>query len=142
MESIAPFLQSYVNDSTSLSITALATGLLAHAFYFVKGDHTHRALQIIIFHLIAGFSIYAVLVIFHGMTTGFLLATEVCLIYISALYTSIVVYRLQFHPLASIPGPVAAKVTKLYGPWIARNGRMHLEHTKLADEYGDIVRIG
>ncbi|KAK0736748.1 hypothetical protein B0T21DRAFT_269701, partial [Apiosordaria backusii] len=61
--------------------------------------------------------------------------------YLATLFTSIIVYRLFFHPLRHIPGPFIAKITKLYGPWTARNGQMHLEQTKLIKKYGNFVRV-
>lgn len=51
-------------------------------------------------------------------------------------------YRILFHRTRHFPGPPLAKVTKIYaGPWLNRHGRMQEEHLRLADQYGDFVRI-
>ncbi|UKZ52617.1 hypothetical protein TrVGV298_006398 [Trichoderma virens] len=60
--------------------------------------------------------------------------------YFMALFTSISVYRLFFHRLRHFPGPFAAKLTKFYGPYSAWDGKLHVKHIKLFEEYGDIVR--
>ena len=64
-------------------------------------------------------------------------------VYHASLITSIVAYRLSpFHPLARYPGPLLAKVTKLYHVWIVSRGKQHLHLTRLHEQYGDIVRMG
>ncbi|KAI0086977.1 cytochrome P450 [Irpex rosettiformis] len=66
-----------------------------------------------------------------------------CLIFWTTLITSIVLYRLSpFHPLARYPGPIQAKISKLWTTWIVSQGRQHLYIEQLHLQYGDIVRIG
>jgi hypothetical protein len=65
-------------------------------------------------------------------------------IYWISLSTSIAVYRLSpFHPLAKIPGPALAKVSRF---WAARHviaGRQHVLSHELFEKYhSDIVRTG
>jgi hypothetical protein len=63
--------------------------------------------------------------------------------YLSTLCLSIVAYRLSpMHPLAKYPGPILARVTKLWGAWLAVNGEAHLVYKKLHEQYGDVVRVG
>ncbi|KAL4797409.1 cytochrome P450 [Aspergillus venezuelensis] len=56
--------------------------------------------------------------------------------------TWIVVYRLFFHPLAKVPGPLLARTTWLYSTWfnIVR-GRFYLHIQELHEQYGPIIRI-
>lgn len=65
-------------------------------------------------------------------------------IYLTTLVTSIVVYRLSpWHPMAKYPGPLPAKITKLYHTYIVYKGKQqHVYIKNLHDRYGDIVRIG
>lgn len=56
--------------------------------------------------------------------------------------TSVVVYRLAFHPLAKYPGPFLAKLTDAYSVYQAWTGRRHINFWKLHQRYGDIVRFG
>ncbi|KAL4782495.1 cytochrome P450 [Aspergillus varians] len=55
---------------------------------------------------------------------------------------SVVVYRLFFHPLAKIPGPLLARATYLYSTWHNLVGaRFYLRVEELHQQYGPIVRI-
>ncbi|KAL6412087.1 hypothetical protein AUP68_04469 [Ilyonectria robusta] len=59
-----------------------------------------------------------------------------------ALLVTIIIYRLVFHPLASIPGPRLAAISSIWHAYHARNGRMaHLGRT-LHRRYGPVVRVG
>jgi hypothetical protein len=64
-------------------------------------------------------------------------------LYLLALGTSITLYRLSpFHPLAKYPGPVLARVSRL---WATRNtiqGHQHLISNALFERYGNVVRTG
>ncbi|KAH8898737.1 cytochrome P450 [Thozetella sp. PMI_491] len=124
--------KSYLGDLPALCLSSGATGLFAHIFYFVHGNHNDQGLEIAL----------AVFIVRHGALVGSFFSTAVCTSYLGTLLTSICFYRICFHPLARFPGPWAAKITKFYGPWIARNGRMHWEHTKISNEFGDFARIG
>lgn len=55
-----------------------------------------------------------------------------------------ILYRLSpFHPLASYPGPFAARISKF---WAAYNtftrGDMHRTLRALHEKYGEVVRVG
>ena len=52
-------------------------------------------------------------------------------------------YRLSpFHPLADYPGPIGAKISKIYGAALMAQGRIYLYYRDLHNQYGDIVRVG
>lgn len=52
-------------------------------------------------------------------------------------------YRLSpFHPLANYPGPLAARVSKLYHVRVASRGNAHWVIKGWHDRYGDVVRVG
>lgn len=49
----------------------------------------------------------------------------------------VVVYRLYFHPLAHIPGPLLARALSFYAySYHMRGGRFHLQIPKLHEQYG------
>lgn len=52
-----------------------------------------------------------------------------------------VAYRLTSHPLAGIPGPRLAGVTKLWLAWHVRKGKSHAFLPDLHKKYGRVVRI-
>lgn len=65
------------------------------------------------------------------------------LVFWTTLGLSIVLYRLSpFHPLARYPGPIEAKISKIWTTWIVNQGRQHLYIEQLHLQYGDVVRIG
>ncbi|KAK0671599.1 putative cytochrome P450 E-class, group I [Cercophora samala] len=122
-------------------VLASTTGFLTHTLYFINGFHDTSALRIILVHFTTYLCLTAYSITQVGVISGLVISTAVTLSYLATLFTSIVTYRLFFHPLRHIPGPFVAKVTKLYGPYTARNGQMHLEQTKLFKKYGKLVRI-
>ncbi|GJE99306.1 cytochrome P450 [Phanerochaete sordida] len=72
----------------------------------------------------------------QGLGLGFL-------IFFGTLLSSITLYRVSpLHPLARYPGPVLAKVSKLYHVWRIWPGKQHIYIQRLHDRYGDMVRIG
>lgn len=65
------------------------------------------------------------------------------ILYWATLLASIVLYRLSpFHPLARYPGPVQARISKIWMTWIVSQGRQHLYIEEQHLRYGDVVRIG
>ncbi|KAK5653086.1 hypothetical protein OQA88_9373 [Cercophora sp. LCS_1] len=63
---------------------------------------------------------------------------------VTALWTAcLVVYRIFFHPLASVPGPTLAAATRLYAFYfnIVKGGTFYLEIERLHKVYGPVVRI-
>ncbi|KLJ05946.1 hypothetical protein EMPG_10624 [Blastomyces silverae] len=58
-------------------------------------------------------------------------------------YAATVIYRVYFHPLASIPGPWLARATHLYCFYYncIRGGRFYLEVERMHKRYGPVVRI-
>lgn len=142
MEFLGPSQVKRFDELITTCLVFATTGFLAHTLFFVRGNHNKRAFGIAVFHLVAGASLYTAFIVSRGVGAGVYLSTAACLLYLSGLFISTFVYRIWFHPLAKFPGPFTAKITKFYGPWIARNGRMHWEHTKISDTYGNIARIG
>ncbi|KAJ7055928.1 cytochrome P450, partial [Mycena amicta] len=69
-----------------------------------------------------------------------LTATAVLL---ATLTSSIVAYRLSpWHPLAHIPGPTLAKISKLWSVKLSLSGKKHRVFKELHERYGDFVRTG
>lgn len=60
----------------------------------------------------------------------------------SAYILGLIVYRIYFHPLANIPGPLIAKITDLYSTYHALRGDRHLEFWRCHEKYGNVVRFG
>ena len=62
--------------------------------------------------------------------------------YLFALFASIAARRLFFHRLQSFPGPILAKVSKLWHLYHCLDSRNHLVLDDLHNRYGDFVRTG
>jgi len=67
---------------------------------------------------------------------------EVLAAYLLPLFTSIIAYRLFFHRLRHFPGPIGARISKLWHTWQVREAKNHLVLDKLYHEYGTFVRTG
>ncbi|KIJ23223.1 hypothetical protein M422DRAFT_276244 [Sphaerobolus stellatus SS14] len=64
-------------------------------------------------------------------------------IYFGTLTASVILYRLSpFHPLASYPGPILCKITRLRVGYVACTGQQHLYYKQLHERYGSYVRTG
>ncbi|KAK4205494.1 putative cytochrome P450 E-class, group I [Triangularia verruculosa] len=122
-------------------LLASATGFFSHILYFIRGFHDTSAFHIFLVHLTTYLTLTTYSTTHLGLPSGLITSTAITLSYLTTLFISIFIYRLFFHPLRHIPGPFIAKITKLYGPWTARNGQMHLEQTKLFTKYGNFVRV-
>ncbi|KAK3998210.1 Tryprostatin B 6-hydroxylase [Cladorrhinum sp. PSN332] len=129
------------DDLTRACAVAAITGFLSHVLYFVRGYRDMQAFGILIGHSLAYAGLTTAITTQTGISRGFLISTAVFATYLFSLFTSIIIYRLFFHPLRHFPGPFAAKCTRFYGPWQARNGQLHLEQEKLFKIYGNIVRV-
>lgn len=94
---------------------------------------------------------FTLLILVPGALSGFLIAHFGALLgvlsaftaYYAALCTSIVAYRLSpFHPMARYPGPMLAKVSKLYMVYVVRKGSPWVWIRRQHQKYGQVVRIG
>ncbi|KAI1405185.1 putative cytochrome P450 [Hypoxylon fuscum] len=79
----------------------------------------------------------------YGLSSSYLFASFLLVTAVASL--SVVLYRLTFHPLARIPGPVLAGATGLYEAYHdcikEGGGRYWVEIEKMHQQYGPIVRI-
>ena len=123
-------------------LAAGLVGVLSHIFYWVRGHHDPYVAKILGVHLAAYLAVVSRQVSLYDFTTGSIYGTAISSSYLVCLFASMTVYRLFFHRLRHFPGPFTAKITKLYGPWMAGSGKMHEKHFQLVKQYGDIVRSG
>ena len=121
-------------------------GLIMHHGFFKFGEwHLYSPTIVLghslIFTCLLVFSIYFDNSANHALNQA---STLVSIGYLTALFTSITVYRLAFHRLtrAGFPGPLSARVTKLWHVWACRFSQNHLVLDKLHRKYWDFVRTG
>ncbi|KUI73113.1 Tryprostatin B 6-hydroxylase [Cytospora mali] len=138
----------WLNDNSSLLLSAAGalSGLVIHRGYFIHGEWHVQAPNIVRYYgsvlmlFIAGRVYYhasPLLVWFDGLLLGFLA-------HLISLLSSIITYRVAFHRLTreGFPGPLAARITKLWHVWQARDSKNYLVLDKLHAKYGDFVRTG
>ncbi|KAF6812374.1 L-ornithine-N5-monooxygenase [Colletotrichum musicola] len=140
---IAPSQIAWLGADTNVSCAVAAVvGLLSHWTYFIRGARSMNVVNIVTFHLLAlGLLVLKTtssLGFYDGLLTYFAISAS----YFAALFASIGVYRLIFHPLRRFPGPFQAKVTKLYIPWINLDWKLHEYYLEMHQKYGDFVRVG
>jgi len=123
-------------------------GVVAHLGVFIHGEWHLQAPQLAVGHG-SVFLCVALgrLFLRDSMKLGHLMndLVLVSLAYVPGLFTSIFVYRVsKFHRLtaAGFPGPLGARITKLWHVWACRSSRNHELLDRLHQEYGDFVRTG
>jgi hypothetical protein len=69
--------------------------------------------------------------VYHWYVVGIFVAVTV----VRAVW--VIIYRLFFHPLAKVPGPLLARAFYFYSYWYnARGGRLYLQIEKFHQKYG------
>lgn len=132
----------------SLPITTLVgvvLGFTSHVGYFIRDEHHMSGPRIIAIAFASPIILLSLLVRYAAVDSYYeagLITTAAIGSYITSLLSSIVIYRLLFHPLRKFPGPLYLRVTKwnhtllLIFKGVQNYRRLDEWHTK----YGDIVR--
>jgi hypothetical protein len=124
---------------------AAAAGALSHWTYFVHGEHHREAPQLLTLSVAIPILAYLGLWNFTplGAAQAGTLTAELVGSYSTALWTSILLYRVFFHRLRRFPGPFMAKASKLWHVWkLAPRSDNFIQLDKLHKQYGDYVRTG
>ncbi len=135
-----PFLQQ------PLALAALSAGLgvVSHLTYFIHGEHHNSSptLAVLTFTipslLFSGQLLYMNAGLGQAATTTTLMTSS----FFTALWTSMILYRLFFHRLNKFPGPFMAKVSKLYHMSLLGKSDNYLILDRWHQKYGDFVRTG
>ncbi|MCJ1455714.1 hypothetical protein MMC28_006070 [Mycoblastus sanguinarius] len=77
-----------------------------------------------------------------GMTQAFLAWSSIITVYAGSIFGSMTIYRTLFHRLRGFPGPIFAKVTKLWHVAQVLDSKNYLYLSRLHRNYGDFVRTG
>lgn len=127
----------------ALGIAALA-GTLSHLGYFIRGEH-HRHVPLYVgsaFTIFVLTSSLQVRLYSCALEQAFINTSGMMAIYLIALFSSIVIYRVFFHPLRHFPGPRSMAITKLAHVFRARKLDNHYQMDQLHRDFGDFVRTG
>jgi tryprostatin B 6-hydroxylase len=127
-------------------ILAVCVGFCSHWTYFIHGERDLAAAKIARTHLLAFFVLLCLKWHYEALSVG-RAGLETALLsafYASALFTSIIVYRLFLSPLRSIPGPLSMRISKLVHVWQMADPKKQnckVLHAMQA-KYGKAVRTG
>lgn len=121
-----------------------ALGLVSHWTYFIRGEHHRFSAVYVYLALTIPLSLFAAQHFWLHVNNYIAAKTTVVLTtsYWSALWTSIILYRLLFHRLRKFPGPFLAKTTKLYHAFCVLKENNFELLREWHEEYGPIVRVG
>jgi hypothetical protein len=128
---------------TQIYVIVFLTGIFLHCHLFSRHEWDRHAPSVVI-STCALYAATVVLLSIRGMPFGqpFIEALILEILLLGGLFCSMVTYRLFLHPLKSIPGPLAARLTSL---WIIRENisdlKFYIKLRSLHDQYGDFVRI-
>ncbi|TEA18151.1 Cytochrome P450 monooxygenase orf5 [Colletotrichum sidae] len=120
---------------------AAAVGVASHWLYYIRGPRSMDVMGIFVFHAVALSLLLVRTLSSRGLYDGLVSYVLICGSYFIALFTSIGIYRMIFHPLRHFRGPWQSKITKLYIPWLNRHWRVHDKFVEMHDQYGDFVRV-
>lgn len=127
-----------------LQALAFCSGVVSHILLFCRSEWDRHSPKIFLAHAILVILTFATFVLAteYSVTRCFAETISVNSALISGIFSSMIVYRLIFHPLRLFPGPFLARVSSFWairGQWPDLNLYVKLQdiHTK----YGDFVRI-
>lgn len=135
--------------SLQLLASAFASGCVLHILLYRRGEWDLLALPIV--------QAYAALpIIVTGITRlaearGLLNDTSLTftaimvleITHIAGIFSSILIYRILFHPLNCFPGPLIARISNFYPTYLRmKNLRLFEEVQDLHHRHGDFVRLG
>jgi len=132
------------SNVASLHIWAAAFGLLTHWTYFIHGEHHMQAPMYACILIISTFIVCGLQLPHHSYNVfeAIKAGLRIAFTYLSVLFTSIVVYRVFFHRLRHFPGPLGARISKVWHVWQVRGAQNHLVMDKIYHQYGTFVRTG
>lgn len=133
-----------IENLNMIATVDIVAGLASHVLYFIRGEHHMSAPML--FYSYTGLAIAVfILELQRGDQTYFMAGRNTVIhiyLYALTLFTSIIIYRVRFHRLHSFPGPLLARVSKLWHVYHARHSLNHQLIQRLHDEYGSFVRTG
>ncbi|KAI0103889.1 cytochrome P450 [Nemania sp. FL0031] len=126
------------------SLSAIA-GVASHLSYFIHGEHMLTAYKLVILAFFGPPAAVTLLTVLTGLPFSY--AVRLISVsygaYMTALFTSILVYRAFFHPLRHFAGPKLARLSQFYHFFHIRakvDNYRHLD--RLHKQYGEYVRVG
>jgi cytochrome P450 family 628 len=132
---------------SQVALAAAGVGVVAHLAWFIHGDHMLYAPTYVLTALLAQPIATFLLVHFQGLPTLYsaLLAFITYWCFLLGVFTSMIIYRVYFHPLRHFPGPPLAKYSQWYHFYkvkIERDCDNFRYLDRMHAKYGEYVRVG
>ena len=134
-----------IQNRPLLGVLSAGLGVLSHLIYFIHGEHHESAPTLALLCVIVPALLFTGQVVYMNVDANkaALTTTVLYMSYFSALWTSMIVYRVFFHRLNKFPGPFPAKVSKLYHTaLVIRTMDNYLLLDRWHQKYGAFVRTG
>ncbi|KAL6896980.1 cytochrome P450 [Trichoderma evansii] len=132
-----------------LAVAAALAGVATHLLYFNRGEHHRHALRYILvvaasFVAVSLFTWSPIFIDAPGIDweSAIRLSAKVHGCFFLGLYSSLVTYRLFFHPLNKFPGPICARISTAWLIYDFRGLDGWKRIAALHEKYGPYVRIG
>lgn len=124
--------------SSDVSLIAILLGLASHQYF---KHHEPTALGFLSAIAILHAGVYTFLELWCGesLAASLSLSALFGLVYLTALSTSIAIYRLFFHPLQKYPGPLLCRITRLHLMHQTSKGRDYERLQRLHDKVRYLV---
>ncbi|KAI0528278.1 cytochrome P450 [Xylaria bambusicola] len=125
-------------------IAALAAGVISHLAFFRVGEHHLYGTR----YILTALSAFAIstAVLSHLYELSLRAATDrsiaIAICYFGGLYSSLVIYRLAFHPLRRFPGPVGCKISSAWFATYLRRQDAFRQLAALHNKHGNFLRVG
>ncbi|KAI1156957.1 cytochrome P450 [Nemania diffusa] len=129
---------------TIILITAFVAGVTSHLAFFRVGEHHLYSSR----YVLAAITALATGIIAHSYF--FQLSSRIATLrtiaiaasYFGGLYSSLVIFRIFFHPLRTFPGPLGCKVSSAWFATYIRRQDAFRQLLKLHQKYGSFLQIG
>ncbi|KAI1421256.1 cytochrome P450 [Xylaria sp. FL1777] len=131
MEAIAP-------------VIAVVAGVTSHLAFFRVGEHHLYSSR----YVLAAVSAFAISIAVHSLFfelssgTAALRTLAIASSYFGGLYTSLIIYRIFFHPLSGFSGPLGCKISSAWFATYMPKLDAFRQLEKLHQKHGNFLRIG
>ena len=126
------------------AVVSVVSGILSHVCLFKRGEWHTRSTSLILLWSAA----ISIILAYKAVISSESCWTEFChtFVYIAlyhvSLLSSVLIYRVFWHPLRHFPGPPAASLSKLWHVYHNLSCQNHLLLDELYQQFGPFVRTG